>query len=441
MRIPYLLLSTIILFFSNLIVRILGFLYKIILSKTIGEYGLGIYHIVFNLLMICLSLTTTSIPVTLSSLIAKKNSINDKKNINLIFISALYSSLLISFFISFLLYINSEKLSLEFLHDKNLKLFIIAICPAVIVSTLSNILRAYFYGVKKITIPAISQVLEQISRIAFFIFLVSFIKEDNLKCYIALLGISFGEIINILYLVFSLYKNSNIYNKYSINIKDFLDSSFETIKISIPLTCSRISNILLHSISSLIVPSCLVLSGINYQQSISMYGIISGMVMPLIYLPFTVGSALVVNLIPSISQEIELKKYSRLKTKINYSIILTLFVGVLSSIMFYFFSREICLMVFDNIVASRYLKAMFLVPIFISLNQTLSSILHSIGKEVLCGIISIISVIIQIICIYTLVPIPNINIYGYIYSLSIVSMVTSFIYMFFVYNSIKKYEY
>lgn len=441
MRIPYLLLSTIILFFSNVIVRILGFLYKIILSKTIGEYGLGIYHIVFNLLMICLSLTTTGIPVTLSSLIAKKNSINDKKNINLIFISALYSSLLISFFISFLLYINSENLSLKFLHDKNLKLFIIAICPAVIVSTLSNILRAYFYGVKKITIPAISQVLEQISRIAFFIFLVSFIKEDNLKCYIALLGISFGEIINILYLVFSLYKNSNIYNKYSINIKDFLDSSFETIKISIPLTCSRISNILLHSISSLIVPSCLVLSGINYQQSISMYGIISGMVMPLVYLPFTVGSALVVNLIPSISQEIELKKYSRLKTKINYSIILTLFVGVLSSIVFYFFSKEICLMVFDNIVASKYLKAMFLVPIFISLNQTLSSILHSIGKEVLCGIISIISVIIQIICIYTLVPIPNINMYGYIYSLSIVSMVTSFIYMFFVYNSIKKYEY
>ena len=34
-----------------------------------------------------------------------------------------------------------------------------------------------------------------------------------------------------------------------------------------------------------------------------------GWLCPFIYLPFTLGSALVVNLIPSISQEITLKKY------------------------------------------------------------------------------------------------------------------------------------
>lgn len=71
MRLPNLLLSTIILFLSNITVRILGFIYKIFLSNSIGETGLGIYHITFNFLMICLAFTTTGIPTALSCLVAK----------------------------------------------------------------------------------------------------------------------------------------------------------------------------------------------------------------------------------------------------------------------------------------------------------------------------------------------------------------------------------
>ena len=119
-----------------------------------------------------------------------------------------------------------------------------------------------------------------------------------MNCYIALLGISIGEVANILFIACCLYKNSNLSNRYTISIKDFYNSSIETLKMSVPITCNRMSNILINSISSMIVPSRLALSGLSYYQSLSIYGVISGMVMPFIYLPFTLGSALVVNLIP-----------------------------------------------------------------------------------------------------------------------------------------------
>ena len=85
--------------------------------------------------------------------------------------------------------------------------------------------------------------------------------------------------------------------------------------MSIPITCNRMSNVLLQSISSMMVPSRLVLSGVAYTKALSMYGIMSGMVMPFVFLPFTVGSALVVNLIPSISQEMALNKYNNVLKK------------------------------------------------------------------------------------------------------------------------------
>ncbi|MGX4600960.1 polysaccharide biosynthesis protein [Faecalimicrobium sp. JNUCC 81] len=441
MKLPNLVLSTITLFVSNIIVRALGFLYKIFLSRSIGETGLGIYHIIFNFLMICLAFTTTGIPTALSCLVAKKKALNDKHNSNVLFISTLYVAFLVALIISLFIALNANFLSLKLLKHSDLSLFILAICPAIVVITLSNVLRGYYYGIKEVAVPAIGQILEQISKIIFVFLIIMYINNKSLNCYIALLGISVGEAVNILYISICLYKNSNLYNRYTINIKDFYSSSMETIRLSIPITCNRMSNILLHSISSMIVPSRLVLSGLSYHKSLSMYGIISGMVMPFVYLPFTVGSALVVNLIPSISQEMALSKYKNVVKKINYALLLTITVGVVSSTFFYFFGSKLCLLIFDNKIAGTYLKAMFLVPLFMSLNQTLSGILHSIKKEVASSVITIISMIIQLIALYLLLPVPSINIYAYIYTMTFVSMFTCLLHIIVLIRTLKKFKY
>lgn len=436
LKIPNLLLSTMILFFANLLVRILGFFYKIFLAKVIGEYGLGIYHIMFNVLMVIVALTTTGIPTTLSILVAKNKAL--KNNTNILFISTLYISFLISFLMSLIISINSSLFSELILHDKNSSLFVLAICPAVVILTLSNILRGYFYGLKNVLVPAVSIILEQISRILFIILVLNSINNETINVYLSLIGISVGEIISIFYLVFNLYKDNNIKNHYTLSIYDFLYSSFEVIKLSVPLTFSKISNVLLHSATSIIIPTRLLLTGISYQQSISIFGVISGMVMPLIYLPFTLSSALVVNLIPNISSEIALKNHKKMKLKINSSILLTFLVGFLFSFCFYFFPSKICTFLFENNTSSIYLKSMFLVPIFFSLNQTLTSILHVLGKEIFCSITSISSTLIQIFLIYHLVPSFGIN--GYIYTLTIISIFLTIIYSLILYKNLKDYK-
>ena len=437
MRIPNLLLSTIILFISNFIVRVLGFLYKIFLSKVIGETGLGIYHMIFNFLMICLALTTTGIPTALSCLVAKRKALNDKHTTNTLFISTLYVAFFISFAISLGISFSSNFLSLKLLKNENLNLFVLSICPAIVIITISNIIRSYFYGIKKVTIPALGQILEQVSKILFVFLLCMYIKDRAFTCYISLLGISIGEATNVLFMTIYLYKDNDLSNKYTINIKDFYNSSIETLKMSIPITCNRMSNVLLQSISSMMVPSRLVLSGVAYTKALSMYGIMSGMVMPFVFLPFTVGSALVVNLIPSISQEMALNKYNNVLKKINYSLLLTTGVGILSSLLFYFFGKEICVIVFKNELAGDYLKAMFLAPLFLSLNQTLSGILHAIRKEFESSVNTISGMIIQLIALYFLLPIPELNIYAYIYAMTIVSILTCLLHIIVLIKAIK----
>ncbi len=402
-----------------------------------GETGLGIYHMIFNFLMICLALTTTGIPTSLSCLIAKRKALKNNHELNTLFISTLYVAFIISFIISLFISFNSKFISFKLLNDKDLNLFVLSICPAVVIITISNIIRGYYYGIKKVTIPALGQILEQVSKILFVCLLCMYIKDKAFNCYVALLGISIGEVTNVLFMTICLYKNNDLSKNYTINVNDFIKSSIETLKFSLPITCNRMSNVLLQSISSMMVPSRLVLAGISYSSALSMYGIMSGMVIPFVYLPFTVGSALVVNLIPSISQEMALNKHKNVLKKINYSLLLTIFVGVLSSLLFYFFGKEICLIVFKNKIAGDYLKSMCLAPLFLSLNQTLSSILHSIRKEFESSVNTILGMVIQLIALYFLLPIPNLNIYAYIYIMTSVSIFTCILHSVVLINAIK----
>lgn len=208
--------------------------------------------------------------------------------------------------------------------------------------------------------------------------------------------------------------------------------------MALPITCNRMSSVVLQSVSSMIVPSRLVLSGISYTQSIGLYGVICGMVMPFIYLPFTIGSALVVNLIPSISQEVALNKMKNVKIKIYYAVVLTVGVGIISSLFFYFFGEELCLIVFNNKTAGVYLKAMFLAPLFLSLNQTLSGILHSIRKEVISSVNTIVGMVIQVITIYFLLPIPSLNMYAYIYAITATAILTTILHSIVLIKALKK---
>lgn len=408
------------------------------MSRVMGDIGLGIYHMVFNFLMICIALTTTGIPTALSCLVAKESALKDKKDANIFFISTLYISFFISLLISLFVSFNSTYLSFKLLHDKYLNLFILSICPAIVIITISNVLRGYFYGIKKVMVPAVGQVIEQITRILFVFLLTMYISDKAMICYVTLLGISIGEATNVIYMSICLYKESSLYNNFTIRLKDFYYSSMETLKMALPITCNRMSSVVLQSVSSMIVPSRLVLSGISYTQSIGLYGVICGMVMPFIYLPFTIGSALVVNLIPSISQEVALNKIKNVKIKIYYAVILTVGVGIISSLFFYFFGEELCLIVFNNKTAGIYLKTMFLAPLFLSLNQTLSGILHSIRKEVISSINTIVGMIIQVIAIYFLLPIPSLNMYAYIYAITATAIFTTILHSIVLIKALKK---
>ena len=74
-----LLKSTAILTCAGMVSRIIGFFYRIFLSKTIGAEGIGIYLLLFPIQTLLFSLTSSGIQTAISRFVSARLASNDKK--------------------------------------------------------------------------------------------------------------------------------------------------------------------------------------------------------------------------------------------------------------------------------------------------------------------------------------------------------------------------
>ena len=98
-----LLKGTLILTLAGFLTKILGFLYRIFLSQTIGAQGMGIYQLIFPIHTLCFALTVGGIQTAISRFVAARVALKDEQGARDIFLIATSLSMAISFAVTFLL--------------------------------------------------------------------------------------------------------------------------------------------------------------------------------------------------------------------------------------------------------------------------------------------------------------------------------------------------
>lgn len=422
------LFATFVLILVNFIVRFLGFAYKIILSRMIGPEGIGLFHLVFPILMTFITFTTAGIPVAVSKLVAYHLSLNNKRGCNKTLGLSLIIGLLISCILSILLFYHAKYISNVIVKNKDAYFSLISLTPAVPLITLSSIFRGYYYGIKDVGPPGMSQILEQLFRILFVIGSLQLLMPIDTKysAMIAVIGISVGEFIGLLWLLFKfpLLEALHLQKTYALFKNGSKEILSKIILISIPITMTRLVAVIMQSINAVLIPQKLQLAGYSAQEAISTFGKLAGMALPLLFLPFIVTSALVVNIIPTISQEMALKNWRGISLKASLAIRITLLVAIPSTLLFIFFAEPISDFIYSQPDVGKYLSFLAYSIIFLSLHHTMSGILHGMGKEVVTTIHYLLGMIFQLLCTYYLVPNPrfaaNGFIIGFILSTSII---------------------
>lgn len=401
--------------FMNFFMKIIGFAYEVALSKFLGAEAMGLFQISMSTLMTFLIITTSGIPMSVTKLVAQEKSKKNHHNVESIFKSTVIFNLFVSIIISIILILFSESISVKMLKNKDMVLGVYFMIPAVIILSISSIFRSYFYGMKDMITPSIAQIIEHLTRFIIVVGILYYIcpVEPIYGAIIAILGISIGEFFDLIWSVIAkkrLYKNKT---SYPINRKNEVSPILKVLYMSIPLTISGSFGVILRFINTILIPNRLMAAGYTSNESIATFGRIMGMTMPLIGLSFIVTSALVINLIPSLSEQIALKRYRDIKKDIELSIKVTLLVASPLMTLYVGLSNPLATFLYSDPLVAKFIHIMGYGTVLLALQHTFSGILLGLNKQTNTTVNRLIGMIIRVILIYIFVGNPKLGINGF----------------------------
>lgn len=399
----------------NFVLRFISFSYDVILSKYIGAEGMGLFQMASSVLMLFLAISTMGISTSVSKLVAEENSKNNHYTVKKIYKVSAFFTFILSISLCLILISFARLISTQVFKNENMMTYIYLLAPAVVIIPMNNVTKGYFYGLKMVGAASFSEVVEHITK---FIIVLSILKNIRpvtpMKgALVAICGISIGEFFNSLWLIL-MHRRSNKKLTNSIPIKiNSISILAKMLKIAVPLTMSGLMGVLLQFINTILIPNRLMAAGYTNSQAIATFGRVSGMAMPLIFIPFIVTSALVVNIIPSLSEQAALKSYRNMKSDILLAIKIALIVSIPLTMFFAFFSQQLGLFLYSDDIVGRYIYIMGFSTVFVAMQHTLTGILHGLNKQKNTAINQFIGMFFQLLAIYYLVGNPRFGINGF----------------------------
>lgn len=400
--------GTIILTIAGFITRIMGFVNRIYLSRVIGAEGIGLYQLVFPVYMICYTLCCSGLFTAISKLVASENAKGNRGNVRKVLKVTSSMSLCISLLLTAILYLKADWLSVNIIKEPRIAMGLKIASLSIPFTALAQIVKGYFYGVNKTTMPAITQVSEQIIRIAAIYFLSSYFVPKGIEyaCLVAVIGMVIGEItsgllIGLSYLAeqwqYKANKNQKPTNTYAFFIG-------KVTSIAFPLTLNRVITQILSSFETILIPSQLKLFGYSHNYAISIYGSLSGMAFPLIYFPTVVTSSAALVLLPAISEAYSKNQRGLITKTVSLTIKFSLLIGILFAFYFLAFGKDLGMAVYGDEYVGDLLIALSLLCPFLYLQTTMGSLLNGMDLHLITFRNSIVGLVTRILFVYLLIP-------------------------------------
>lgn len=419
--------NTIVILITSLIIKILGLLNKILITKSLNIDGMSLYVLTMPSVVLLTSISSLSLNSVMSKLISENLTVKKFSNKKLL-TNAILLSLLVSIFVILILLLFINILTKNLLNNANLFFPILSSVFLIPLVGISDCLRGYFNGLKNMKVSSLSTLIEQISRItSTLVFILITIKYNYiLSVSLCVIGLAIGEICSIIYTLIKL-KKEGLENKPG--TKGEINA---IIKEAVPPTLSRLISSFSHFLEPIIYTNVLLFLLYDQATISTTYTTISAFVIPFITLTSFVSNAISTSIIPGIAESNIKKDLKSVHYYIDKAIIFSLVPGIFSCTIFYLFSKEYLELLFGTTNGINIIKYTVFLTLPYYLQMPFTSILQALNKNKLNFALTIIFNLSKLTLITILSFIPIISIYSIIVSLIIVIFIDTFSMYFFI---------
>lgn len=449
--------GTLILTLTGLLSRVIGFFYRIYLSRLFGEEGMGIYQLLSPVLALSFSLCAAGIQTAISKYVAASVAKGNRKDSYRYLFTGLFLSLLLSVPCMLLLLMFSDFVAVHFLLEARTASMLRIIALSIPAGAVHSCINGYYYGIKKTMLPSSTQLIEQFMRF-FCVLAADFLaRRSHTVPHInaAVAGLVVGEcaamLISLLAIYFRFYREEAGAGMASLpcpnagagrhtlpcpNAGGFGISRFHAVKdllvLAFPLTVSRIVVNLLQSVEAVAIPSRLCRYGYDSVTALSVYGVLTGMALPLLFFPNALTGSMSLLLLPMVSEADARGNTDAVKNTTLKTIYSCLLLGASCTLFFFLSGPFLGRFLFHSELAGRYIRSLSLLCPFLYLCTTLSGILHGLGKAVSVFFVNVFSLSLRLLFVFFLIPAFGID--CYILSMVLSQLLSAFFYLFLLYR-------
>lgn len=351
----------------------LGFLYRIILSRVLGSEGLGIYQVALTVFAVFITASSSGLPITLSRVISKHRARGSLKGEQSATTAAMLITLLFSVPITLLLFIFREPFSGIFSDPRCADLFYIMIFGLSFTSVYA-IIRGCFWGNKRFFAYSLIELIEEIIMIAVgVILLIGFstgVADVNKAAIAVLVSYLCSFAIAVVYF---LIKGGKLRNPRG----EFLP----LLKSSLPVTAMRTSSSLISSFISVLFPMRLMAAGCSSSKALSEYGVVYGMVMPVLMIPSTLIGSIALVLVPELAESFYKKDTKKVGELVEKAIGTTLLIAGMLIPFYISCGESIGIFLYSNAESGKLIATSSLVLLPMSITMITTSLLNSMNCE------------------------------------------------------------
>lgn len=404
---------------AGIIVKVLSLLYIPLLIAIIGNAGHGIYSAAYDVFSLIYVMTNAGMQIAIAKQVAEMEALGNHKDAIKTFKIARSVLLAMGFIMGMILIIFARPLA-NIINYPDAYYAIIALAPAVVVTSVLAAYRGYFQGLSNMTPTAVSQIVEQVFNIALSLLFAYLLMKKGIPEGVAggTIGTTIGALVAGVYLI-KKYKASKIYKSNKVLTKDeapirrFSNKQIlkKLFKYGIPITLSSGMQYIGAVIDTAIVASRLVVAGFVDDNLRAEKNSVLSRYRALIYVPLTIIQALSSAVLPAISRAVTLKDRKTVKEKIDFALKISYIVSIPSAVGLAVLSKEIYRILHYNI-GSDIMTYGSIVVVFMAVVQIQTTILQSINKLYIVLVSLGIGIIAKLLSNYFLIAIPAINVNG-----------------------------
>lgn len=353
--------------------RLLGFIYRIYLSRYLGAEGLGLYQVSISIAGLIMTITSSGIPITVSRIMIKHKAQSIEDSGFRTVTAGMLMSLIISLPIVLAIYLFPSVFNFIFTDERCYALLKIML-PGVVITSVYAVIRGYFWGEKKFFTYSIIEFLEESVMLIAGVFFISRATDS----YSKIEGAANAVLISY---IFSFATATLLYFLRGGKIKNPKGELKPLISSATPITLMRTSNSLINTLIAIILPLRLVLSGMTESGALASFGELSGMSIPLINMPSTIIGSIALVLVPELSDNFYRHSDVTLKNNVEKAVKSSVFISCILIPAFLAVGKELGVLVYHNETAGIYVQKSAFIMLPMSVTMITTSMLNSLNLE------------------------------------------------------------